>query len=243
MTVDDAINVEAGRNNGATGTKKFIVHRGIICEQSPYFKATCQQTPHGVVQLPHIKPQHFQIYLQWTYSTDISISESVHALAPGRRGSEQDLAVAKVTMELWIMGNYFKDIQFKNEVMCLLFSLERRIMSVFSKSSETVEDIMAKTAPESMLRHWPLDYMEGRLCETDSLDYSSQSWPQDVVAVLLKRFVARARSGATSKPHIPTDSMKYLEKVQATEAPAEAPVMFPGARALETLNIYMNGII
>ncbi|GAB1734629.1 hypothetical protein NU195Hw_g1932t1 [Hortaea werneckii] len=182
------ISVVVGKNS----SDPFNVHESLLVSSSEFFKAALsadwEEDRPKVLHLSCLKPVNFQIYLDWLYgSGDVDIELVVTASladfgvpAPG----EGDLRVIDRLCELWILGDYLLDNDFKNAViktiLCLGVANSRMILP------DTVERIVDGTPTDSGLYRWLVDHLASVLTPND-LEKIEHILPQSVLLPLLKR--------------------------------------------------------
>ncbi|KAI6825402.1 hypothetical protein KC332_g7872 [Hortaea werneckii] len=170
----------------------FNVHESLLVTSSEVFKAALsadwKENRLKVIHLSCHRPVNFQIYLDWLYgrghvNIEVLVMESLAdsgTTAPG----EKDPWVVDQLCELWILGDYLLDNEFKNAViesiLCLVATDSRMILP------DTVERIVDGTLTDSGLYRWLLDRLASVLTPND-LEKIEYILPQSVLLPLLKK--------------------------------------------------------
>lgn len=207
----------------------FNVHESLLVSSSEFFKtglsAGWEEKRFKVVHLSCYKPVHFQIYLDWLYAREQvnlvnlvteNLSDS-EIPTPG----EEDLWVIDQLCELWILGDYLLDNEFKNAViksiLCLGVTTSQMILP------DTVARIVDRTLTDSGLYRWLLDHLASVLTPND-LKKIEHILPQSVLLPLLKRVIRGRRcppvSGTSCHPQV-SHCRRYYEKSRENVAEAE----------------------
>lgn len=214
---------------GDNYSNPFAVHEILLVGSSEFFKsalsADWKENRLKKLHLSRYKPVNFQIYLDWLYArghVDIEILVIVsladfEVSAPGRK----DLWVVDRLCELWILGDYLLDNEFKNAVIQKILGLDLPKLRMILP--DTVKQIIDGTLTESGLYRWLLDHLASVLTPND-LEKIEHILPQSVLLPLLKRVISGRRC-----PLITPDSchprlshrQRYIEKSQDLATKAE----------------------
>ena len=143
----------------------FVVHKDLICTNSPFFKAACSSwwpRPKGQpIKLPDHKPRTFQLYCDWLYSPSSSLraaAEAVDGLPDSNSmavmGDDHGTTICTRLCYLWILADYLNDTGCKNEV---INSLLRGLHGNIASARTRVFPIVYQTRETSALRRWLID--------------------------------------------------------------------------------------
>ena len=151
-----------------TGKKQtFNIHKDLICERSPFFKAACSkdwlEASEKVVKLSEQCSRAFKIYIEWAYSQTSDIAGLAQTLLRENVGKSDNADIRRSGWQgkscylcrVWYFADYLGDRHCQNRVAGTLIKEQRATKS--SLDGGTVREIWEKTAPGSKLHKWALD--------------------------------------------------------------------------------------
>jgi BTB/POZ domain len=103
---------------------EFTVHKDVICEASPFFKAACKpenmKPDSRVIELPEDEPEVIQIMVYWIYHNEICINQQV--LKREYEGDRDSCVQALTTpwglfAQLYIVGKKYKMSSLQNDAI------------------------------------------------------------------------------------------------------------------------------
>lgn len=146
---DDIIVVLVGEEE-----KRFTVHKDIICEKSDFFQDACSQLSRKgqeiVVRLPHLRaPYMFPVYMNWTYTNDMTIDKLASLL--------DECYVGKELVELYLLGDVLKDVKLRNKTLRLLYLHFKECNTVLT--TEQCRIVWEHTTSDSSIRKMVVDHI------------------------------------------------------------------------------------
>ncbi|KAI7223947.1 hypothetical protein KC333_g151 [Hortaea werneckii] len=207
----------------------FNVHESLLVSSSEFFKtalsADWKENRLKVLHLSCYKPVNFQIHMDWLYAcghvniADLVTESLAHFGVPAP--DEKDLWVIDQLCEVWILGDYLLDNEFKDTVIKSILCL--RVTNLRIILPDTVERIVDGTLTDSGLYRWLLDHLASVLTPND-LEKIEHILPQSVLLPLLKRVISGRRCppvpGNSCHPHV-SRCERYHEKSPEKTAEAE----------------------
>lgn len=134
--------------------KRFTVHEDIICQKSEFFQDACSQLSREgqevIVRLPDIRaPYMFPVYMNWTYTNDMTIDKLASLL--------DECYVGKELVELYLLGDVLKDVKLRNKVLRLLYMHFREYNTTLT--AEQCHIVWEHTTSDSSIRKMLVDHI------------------------------------------------------------------------------------
>lgn len=143
---DDIVTVLVGPN-----MQRFAVHKDVICKGSEFFRAACStrwlEGQEKLVRLPEVRPNVFQVYLDWAYTGILAVEDAQTPEVDRGRSSGG-------IIDVYLLGDVLGDVKLRNQAMQLLNThvSEWKIPSIPS-----ICKIFENTPANSKLRDWAVD--------------------------------------------------------------------------------------
>jgi len=127
---------------------RFTAHKDMLCAKSKFFKAACSKVwasgREKIVRQPEGAPEDFQIYVEWVYTSKISLDTD-------------DLDEQQVRlMDLYILADVIDDYQLRNATMKRLIANAR--MGIKNFPREQLLKVYAATMAGSPLRRFIVNW-------------------------------------------------------------------------------------
>ena len=144
--------------------KSFSVHKGIICAQSPFFKAACSErwnriTSNGAklepIKLPEDNPEYFDIYLHSIYHDHVDVGDTKDSL-PGEELWSEEVRLDQRLVETYILADKLGDVVTTNALIDELINESDKARRIPANS--TVVSVVGNVHNNSLLYRLFLDY-------------------------------------------------------------------------------------
>lgn len=127
----------------------FKAHKDMLCAKSKFFKAACSKVwasgREKVVRQPEGAPEDFQIYVEWVYTSKLSLDAD---------GIEKQQARL---MDLYILGDSIDNYQLRNATMKRLIANTRKGIQHIER--DQVHKVYAATTTGSALRQFLVNWI------------------------------------------------------------------------------------
>jgi hypothetical protein len=167
---------------------RFTVHKDMLCAKSKFFRAACSERwASGVekaVRQPEGTAEDFQIYVEWVYTSKISLHTE-----------EIDKQQAKL-MDMYILGDVVDDYQLRNASMRRLIANTRKEMTILT--SRQVHKVYEATTTGSPLRKFIVNWLLSSF-DRDDLKASIASEPAEFVRELALAALQRIEPEGTDE--------------------------------------------
>lgn len=96
---------------------RFAVHKDVICKDSDFFRAACStnwlEGQEKLVGLPEVKPNVFQVYLDWAYTGILAVEDA--------QTPEEDRGRScSGIIDVYLLGDVLGDVKLRDQAMQLL---------------------------------------------------------------------------------------------------------------------------
>jgi hypothetical protein len=153
--------------------RRFTVHKDMLCAKSKFSKAACSERwasgIEKVVRQPEGTAEDFQIYVEWVYTSKISL----HTDEIGKQQAK--------LMDMYILGDVLDDYQLRNASMRRLIANTRKEMTILT--SRQVHKVYEATTTGSPLRKFIVNWLLSSF-DRDDLKASIASEPAEFVREL-----------------------------------------------------------
>jgi hypothetical protein len=152
---------------------RFTVHKDMLCSKSKFFRAACSERwasgVEKVVRQPEGTAEDFQIYVEWVYTSKISLATD-----------DIDKQQAKL-MDMYILGDVVDDYQLRNATMKRLIANTRKDIKTLTR--EQVHKVYEATTTGSPLRKFIVNWLLTGF-DRDDIKASIASEPAEIVREL-----------------------------------------------------------
>lgn len=164
----------------------FSAHKYLLCFRSPYFlrafNGPFTEGQSGVLELNHVRPKIFELFVDWVYSGQIGYSSFYSQRScvidnPRDQHTERlELITLKDLFELWILADYFQTDEIENPIVFEIRNIREHEDFALIEACE----LLYSKAPENSTMQKELVMFCVNRCDSDQLERLRLFLPQYV---------------------------------------------------------------